>query len=82
MTPLLNKWLKENRIVANTDEDVLAIRDRFILECSYEVFDATVTLCHAHHLKLHSLYGKDPSLATAKKQENWVRLQREKHGLV
>jgi hypothetical protein len=41
-----------------------------------------VTLCHTHHLKLHSIYGKDPSLGTAKKQMRWVEIQREKHGLV
>jgi hypothetical protein len=29
-------------------------------------------LCHPHHIKLHGVYGKSPSLATAKKQPNWV----------
>lgn len=82
MTPLLNKWLKEKRIVIQDDESIVAIRDQFISEHSHEVFDATVTLCHPHHVKLHSIYGRNPTLATAKKQENWVKIQREKHGLV
>jgi len=33
-------------------------------------------------LKLHSIYGKDPALTTATKQMRWVKIQREKHGLV
>ena len=81
LTPLFNGWLKKNKIVISSDEDVLAVRDRFIAEHLKELYDDTVTLCHDHHLKLHSIYGKDPSLATAAKQANWVRIQREKHGL-
>jgi hypothetical protein len=30
-------------------------------------------------MNLHGVYGKDPSLATAEKQKNWVRIQKEKH---
>ena len=82
MTPLFNKWLRSNKLTANTDEEVLAIRDQFIEDHAVEVFDETVTLCHPHHLKLHGVYGKDPPLATAAKQKNWVRIQREKYGLV
>lgn len=79
MTPLLNKWARAGKIDISTDDAVLAIRDQFIAEHEYEIFDAAVTLCHTHHLKLHSIYGKDPPLVTAKKQENWVKIQREKH---
>lgn len=81
LTPLFNKWLKANKITINTDEDVLEVRDRFIKEHMDELYVHTVTLCHDHHLKLHSLYGKDPPLGTASKQKNWVGIQREKHGL-
>lgn len=81
LTPLFNKWLKANKITINTDEDVLEVRDRFIEEHMDELYVHTVTLCHDHHLKLHSLYGKDPPLGTAPKQKNWVSIQREKHGL-
>jgi hypothetical protein len=28
--------------------------------------------------RLHKIYGKSPSLATAEKQKRWVELQREK----
>lgn len=81
LTPLFKKWLKEKGITINTDEDVLAIRDEFIAEHHPELYEYAVTICHAHHLKLHSIYGKDPPLHTALKQKRWVEIQREKHGL-
>ena len=81
LTPLFNKWLKTNKISITTDEDVLAVRDQFIAEHNAELYEYAITLCHDHHLKLHSIYGKDPPLVTAKKQMNWVNIQREKHGL-
>lgn len=81
LTPLFNKWLRDEKIVISTDEDVLAVRDRFIAEHLPELYDHTVTLCHEHHLKLHSVYGKDPALHTATKQMRWVGIQREKNGL-
>jgi hypothetical protein len=81
LTPLFNKWLREQKIKIQTDEDVLAVRDRFIAEHMPELYDHAVTLCHEHHMKLHSIYGKDPSLATADKQKRWVGIQREKNGL-
>jgi len=39
-------------------------------------------LCHKHHLQLHSIYGRDPKLTSATKQQRWVEIQREKHGMV
>jgi hypothetical protein len=79
LSPLLYRWVKKNKKIP---EEVLEFRDEFIEEHSAELYEHTVTLCHEHHLRLHSIYGKDPSLATAKKQEKWVEIQRTKHGLV
>ena len=79
LTPLLNQWLAKNK---HNPEYIQSLRDDFIEEHSAELYDDTVTLCHTHHLKLHSIYGKDPALGTAKKQMRWVEIQREKHGLV
>jgi hypothetical protein len=81
LTPLFNAWLRTNKFVINSEEDVLKIRDTFIEENEEKVYRDAVTLCHAHHLRLHSIYGKDPALTTAEKQKSWVKLQREKHGL-
>lgn len=81
LTPLFNKWLRENKITIKTDDDVLAVRDQFIAEHQPELYEHAVTLCHDHHLKLHSVYGKDPPLITAMKQKRWTEIQREKHGL-
>ena len=79
MTPLFNKWCKEKKYSVKVVDDILAIRDEFISEESDKIYNQTVTLCHEHHIKLHSVYGKDPALFTAEKQMNWVRIQREKH---
>jgi hypothetical protein len=85
LSPLLTKWLKEKERVRPehyTNEYIVIWRDEFIEDMSKELYDDTVTLCHSHHLLLHSLYGRNPSLGTATKQMNWVEIQREKHGMV
>ena len=75
LTPLLNKWLKETGL---DPEDVMEWRDQFIEEHYSELYDEAVTICHKHHLKLHSIYGKNPDLITAPKQKRWVQRRREK----
>lgn len=79
LTPLFERWCKMNRIAIKTDEDVVEIRDRFIAENYAEVYKLAVTLCKEHHTRLHKVYGKAPDLGTAKKQMNWVQIQKEKH---
>jgi len=69
LTELLEKWIADNN---------LEIHDEY----KDEIYNKTVTLCHKHHLKLHSIYGKRPKLITAEKQQRWVEIQREKHGMV
>lgn len=78
LAELVNRWTRKNKIVIETSEDALKWRDVFIEEHQKELYEDAVTLCHTHHLKLHSIYGKNPSLATAKKQARWVQIQREK----
>ena len=79
LSPLVHNYVKKNKLLP---ENVLSFREDFIQEHWAELYEHTVTLCHAHHLKLHKVYGRDPALTTAKKQENWVEIQREKHGMV
>lgn len=79
LSPLLHQWVKKNNM---PPEYIMAWREDFIEEHERELYDETVTLCHTHHLKLHSIYGKDPGLGTAQKQKRWVEIQREKHGVV
>lgn len=79
LTNLLEKWQKETGIILETDEQVLAVRDEFIAEHEYELFEAVVVLCAQHHSDLHSVYGKSPLLSSALKQEAWVATQREKY---
>tara|TARA_E500000318_G_C3453681_1_gene169822 strand:+ start:257 stop:628 length:372 start_codon:yes stop_codon:yes gene_type:complete len=82
LTELLEKWLREQKLVIQTAEEIMEVRDDFILEHRKELYDDAVTLCHDHHLRLHSIYGKRPKLFTAPKQARWVERQREKYGMV
>lgn len=82
LTELLDVWLRKNKITIESEEDILAIRENFISEHLDELYEHAVTICHEHHLLLHSIYGKRPKLVTAKKQQRWVEIQREKHGMV
>lgn len=85
LSPLLSKWLREKKKIRPdhyTDEYTIIWRDEFIKEMHAELYDHTVTLCHDHHLQLHSIYGRNPELSTAQKQMRWVEIQREKYGVV
>ena len=82
LTELLESWLKENDITVKTEDEILELREIFIKENEDKVYKQAVTLCHMHHRKLHNIYGKRPKLITAKKQENWVEIQRKKYGMV
>ena len=82
LTELLETWMKENNITIETEEEILGLRERFIEEKNNEVYEQAVTLCHTHHLRLHGIYGKRPKLITAKKQQHWVNVQRDKYGMV
>lgn len=79
---LVNQWQKDNGLNIETAEEAFEHRESFIQEFQEELYDKTVTLCEAHHEKLHKIYGKNPALITAPKQERWVERQRVKHGLV
>lgn len=76
---LLKQYAQEKGIPISTDEEVLAMRDAFYKVHWYELVDFTVTLCAEHHKLLHKVYGTSPLLITAKKQERWVELQRNKY---
>ena len=82
LTELLDIWLRKNKLIITEEADILNLRERFIEEHSKELYDEAVTLCHEHHLQLHSIYGKRPKGVTARKQARWVGIQREKHGMV
>lgn len=79
MTLLWNKWKKEQGIVITCVDDILKYREDFKLEHYDEIYNQTVTLCKFHHMeRLHKIYGKVPSLATAPKQKRWCDKQRDK----
>lgn len=78
VTLLWEKWKNETATSIESVDDVIYHRDRFIAEHEKELYEDAVTLCAAHHKKLHSLYGCKPGLHTASKQMNWVTVQRTK----
>ena len=75
---LFDNWLRKNKLTVNTVEDILAVRDDFIEEHNYELYDYARTLCKKHHKQLHMVYGQKPLLSTAEKQERWLDKQRQK----
>ena len=78
VSTLISNWVKKEKV---SPEDVLEWRERFIAEHEEELYKEAVTLCHEHHTMLHTIYGKEPLLFTAKKQKRWVEIQRGKNGL-
>ena len=82
LTELLETWLKTQKYTIENEQDILALRKSFIDDNWEKVYDYTVTLCHNHHLRLHSIYGKRPKLITAEKQKRGVEKQRQKYGMV
>ena len=82
LTELLETWLHKNKITITQEQEILELREQFIKENEDKVYTHAVTLCHSHHLRLHAIYGKRPKLVTAKKQQRWVEIQRDKYGMV
>ena len=85
IAPLLRQWLKvkiQERPEHYTNEYIVIWRDEFIEDNWAQLYEHTVTICHAHHRELHKIYGRNPGLGTAEKQARWVEIQREKHGMV
>ena len=82
MTELLETWLKKNKLVINSADEIMELRVTFIKEYNNEIYYEATTLCKSHHMRLHSIYGKRPKLVTALKQQRWVGKQRIKHGMV
>jgi len=79
VTLMWEKWKRENGITINSVDDIMEIRDTFVIEHHRQMYDEVVTLCKMHHMdRLHKVYGKTPALFTAKKQSNWCDIRREK----
>lgn len=79
ITLLLENWAKLNQVELDTDEKVLAVRDQFIEQHYHELYNEVYTLCNRHHVQLHSVYGKSPSLSSSSRQQTWIEAQRNKH---
>lgn len=78
ITLLLEKWSYEKGYDVSTDDGILNVREEFIEEHKKELYEDVYTLCNAHHVKLHMVYGKTPQPGSESKQERWISLQKEK----
>ncbi|CAB4134516.1 hypothetical protein UFOVP273_135 [uncultured Caudovirales phage] len=79
ITLLLNAWSARKNYDISTDDGILAVRDEFISEHQKEIYDDVFTLCNKHHVALHSIYGKAPTVASAPKQRIWIAKQKAKY---
>lgn len=78
ITNLLYSWADSLGYDISTDQGILAVRDDFITEHYHELYELVYTLCNKHHVMLHSIYGKIPSVASVPKQRTWIETQRAK----
>jgi hypothetical protein len=69
ITNLLYAWADSLGYDISTDSGILAVRDEFISEHYAELYELVYTLCNRHHVMLHSVYGKIPSVASVPKQK-------------
>lgn len=79
ITILLNNWAQQKNYDISTDDGILAVRDEFIADHRKEIYDDVYTLCNKHHVMLHGVYGKAPSIASAPKQKYWIDKQKAKY---
>jgi len=76
---VLDKWMKDEGIQEpKTEGEVMLMREQFTLAHIKELCMEGVTLCKAHHYKLHQIYGIRPGLHLADKQQRWIEIQRGK----
>lgn len=79
ITALLENWAAAKGYDISTDDGILAVRDEFIEAYHKEIYQDVYTLCNKHHVALHSIYGKKPSLPSASKQGGWIEKQKAKY---
>jgi hypothetical protein len=70
---LLKNYCRTHNIPIETDEQVLEMRGKFYEDNWVDLVEYTVTLCNKHHSELHRIYGREPTLISAGKQEAWVK---------
>ena len=79
LTDLFAVWCRRNKIRITSADDVVDVRERFIEENHKELYEDVTTLCHKHHLLLHSIFGKTPAITSVKAQRKWIDVQINKN---
>ena len=78
VTILLETWASAKNYDISTDDGILSVRDEFIADHKFELYDQVRTLCNKHHVNLHKIFGKAPASSSVPKQVRWVDIQRDK----
>jgi 5-methylcytosine-specific restriction endonuclease McrA len=81
VSELFNTWCDKNGIKQITcEEEILDYRVRFAKDCEEKLStNNLITLCSAHHKRLHNIYGQRYANVLAPKIRNWLEIQKEKH---
>jgi hypothetical protein len=78
VTILLETWANAKNYDISTDDGILSVRDEFIADHKFELYDQVRTLCNKHHVNLHKIFGKAPTSSSVPKQVRWVDIQKDK----
>jgi len=80
LTDLFTMWCRRNKKRIISIDDVLEVREEFISANHKELYEDVATLCHPHHLQLHSVFGKTPVITSVKAQRKWIDVQISRKG--
>jgi hypothetical protein len=81
LSELFNNWCDANKVVIDTEEDIIAARGNFYNDCVDKLSnDHLYTLCSPHHKLLHSIYGQRYANSMVPKVTNWLDIKKDKHG--
>jgi len=80
VSDLFHTWCKQNNITVEqtqTVDGMNSIRVAFYKDNREPLApEHCYTLCKAHHLRLHTIYGQTYPNTMAKKVKNWIELKR------
>lgn len=81
VSELFNAWCDAQGISYITQEEqILDYRVRFAADCAEKLStENLITLCGAHHKRLHNVYGQRYANSLAPKIRNWLEIQKGKY---
>jgi len=80
LSELFHTWLEKNNLDKDDVNVIRTSRYNFMVDHKEELDDRNcLTLCKAHHERLHNIYGQTYSNSMVPKIKNWVKIQKEKY---